>query len=166
MLQINIGDHRAPRPDWIPIPSLYRQSMFWSRERAHWIALNISTANPYFERLPFQRSLTSLLADRSIWLNYENDPSRYGATETLRRRDIAISSTAFRQGRWVVLATLIHELAHVAGAPGFSHSAEQAVLACGLGRQSELLRGKDDKKTPYEPGIIGLVAPTEGVRLA
>jgi len=166
VLQINIGDHRAPRPDWIPIPIRNRRSMFWGRERAQWIARNISTANPYFERLPFRRSLTSLLADRSIWINYENNPSRYGATETMRRRDIAVSSTAFQQGRWVVLATLIHELAHVGGAPGFSHSAEQAVLACGLGRQRELLRGKDDRDTPYEPGIIGLVAPKEGLRLA
>jgi hypothetical protein len=130
----------------------------WSRERAHWIARNIRTANGYFERLPFRRSLGALLADKSIWVNYEDNPKRYGATDIRNFRDIAISSTAFRQGRWVVLATLIHELAHVGGAPGFSHAAEQAVLECGLGLPSELRRGRDDPRTPYEPNIIGLHA--------
>lgn len=166
MLQINLGDHRAIRPDWSPIPRNHRFALSWSRERACWIARHIPTANAYFSRLPFRRSLTSLLADSSIWVNYEDNSSRYGATETFRRQDVAISSTAFRQGRWVVLATLIHELAHVAGAQGFGHDAEQAVLECGLGRRSELLHGKDDKHTPYEPGIIGSVAPAGGPRVA
>lgn len=133
----------------------------WSRERAIWIARNLRSADACFSRLPLRRSLSAILSDGAIWLNHEDNPRRYGATETLHLRDVAISSTAFRKGRWVVLATLIHELAHVAGAQGSGHEAEQAVLECGLGRRQEVRRGKDDPHTPYEPGIIGLAAPRE-----
>ena len=156
LIQINIGDHRPINPLWSAVPRGNRHMLSWSRERAGWIARNLPSADAYFRLLPFQKTLTSLLADATIWLSYEDNPGRYGATSTRNYKDIAISSTAFRKGRWVVLATLVHELAHVAGAPGFSHAAEQAVLACGLGRRDELLRGKDDPRTPYEPGIIGM----------
>ncbi|WP_076070165.1 hypothetical protein [Sphingomonas montana] len=162
MIQINVGDHTPIYPLWRAVPSGNRHMLTWSRERAHWIARNLPGADAYFKVLPFQKTLTSLLADKTIWLNYEDNPSRYGATSTNNYKDIAISSTAFRQGRWVVLATLIHELAHVAGAPGFSHAAEQAVLACGLGRRSELIHDKDDPRTPYEPNILGMTRSSRG----
>lgn len=146
-------------PDWRAVPRGNRHMLTWSRERAIWIERNLPTADAYFRQLPFRRTLTSILRDRSIWLNYEDNPRRYGATETLHHRDVAISSTAFRKGRWVVLATVIHELAHVGGAQGSGHAAEQAVLACGPGLPSELRRGRDDPRTPYEPGIIGFANP-------
>ena len=156
MIQINVGDHVSLMPGWRAMPSLNLHMIYWSRWYAHWIAANLPSANLYFSRLPYQKTLTGLLADRATWINYEDNPRRYGATVMVGQAEMAISSTAFRKGRWVVLATLIHELAHVGGAPGFSHAAEQAVLACGLGLPSELLRGRDDRRTPYEPGILGM----------
>ena len=70
---------------------------------------------------------------------------------------------AFAAGQQMVLATLIHELAHAGGAPILTgHAAERAVLACGLGKQSELKRGVDDPKTPYDPTIMGSARPRTG----
>lgn len=66
-----------------------------------------------------------------------------------------------------MLATVIHELAHIGGAGGgatgllctaFSsacHAAERAVLECGLGNRREHRTGVDDPATPYDPGILG-----------
>ncbi len=35
-------------------------------------------------------------------------------------------------GRWTVAASLVHELAHVNGAPGDSHAAEATLPCCGF----------------------------------
>ena len=70
--------------------------------------------------------------------------------------ELAIGPRAFRIGRWTVLATLIHELAHCNGAPGGGSTvAEDALPACGLGRLSEQSTGVDDPRTPYVPGLGG-----------
>ena len=63
----------------------------------------------------------------------------FGRTNNVHR-EMAIGIPAFRIGRWTVLATLVHELAHINGAPGGNdRRAEEAVLACGMGRRSERL---------------------------
>lgn len=155
MLQINTGDHRSTEPDWVAIPRANRYAILWARQRAFWIAGNIRTADRYFATLGFRRTLTSLLADGSLWVNFEDTDEYYGATEGRLRREMAITPVSFDRGKWVVLATLIHELAHVAGASGTGHAAEQAVMECGLGRRSEYKRGRDDHRTPYVPGIRG-----------
>ncbi len=65
-------------------------------------------------------------------------------------------SYAAVSSQWIMLATLVHELAHINGAPGgASKQAEDALLACGLGRRIEFATGTDDPKTPYNPGISG-----------
>ena len=65
-------------------------------------------------------------------------------------------SLAFRWRRWSVLATLVHELAHVSGAPGGNDKrAEQAVLHVGMGPQWEKKFGKDEPFTPHTPRIGG-----------
>src|SRR5262249_51810395 len=109
--------------------------------------------------------LSDLLNDRSIWIN--SNPSLPDDGATFHNSDLWIGPRPFRIGRWTVLATVIHELAHIAGAGGaatglvctaFStacHAAERAVLACGMGKQSELSTGVDDPWTPYNPGIGG-----------
>jgi len=76
--------------------------------------------------------------------------------QTTMFTEIAIAPKAFRIGRWTVLATLIHELAHSDGAAWGRDSAEAelAVLACGLGRKSEQTQG-DDPYTPYNPRLRG-----------
>lgn len=154
MIQINIGDHRSPIAGYVPIPVDRRSAMRWARTKARWIARNKSGADPYFRGLPDGNSLTELLADRTIWINYHSSMSDWG--ESIQSgKEIAISVTAFRAGRWSVLATLIHELTHINGVGGAGTAAEDALIPCGLGNQSEKDAGVDDPSTPYDPGIIG-----------
>jgi hypothetical protein len=111
------------------------------------------SANTYFRTLPFGRSLSELLQDRTIWINYAPTLKGYwGATDKQIHKEIGITPTSYLWGRWMVLATLIHELAHTNGAPGErSRAAEEAVLHCGLGMRSERTRETDDPRTPYDP---------------
>src|SRR5215472_13947680 len=70
-----------------------------------------------FRLLPGRRSFSDVFDDPTVWINF--DPSRrekdYGAT---RGNDITITAYSLAMGRWTVAATLVHELAHVDGAPG------------------------------------------------
>jgi hypothetical protein len=137
------------------VPVQFRDQLYWARTRARLIASTFPEANKYFLHLPKRRSLTELLADRSIWVNYSLIlGGDYGGTVGFN--EIAIGPDAFRVGRWTVLATVIHELAHCDGASGrfSSMQAELAVLACGLGRASEQVFG-DDPYTPYNPNNRG-----------
>lgn len=155
MIQINLGDHSSPVPGYGAFPTKWHQTIRWARQRAIWIAGNIGTADPYFRTLPRRLSLSQLLADRTIWINYATF-NYYGETEFAGGKEMAISEYCYPWGRWTVLATLIHELAHVNGVPGSTDAAERAVLECGLGSRTEKSSGKDDPKTPYDPRIIGM----------
>ncbi|QQS55613.1 MAG: hypothetical protein IPM89_07495 [Candidatus Competibacteraceae bacterium] len=155
-MQINIGDHVSSEAGYVAIPAEYQGSMRWARTKAKEIASKFNSANAYFRTLPDGKSLTELLADNTIWVNYHATMNAYGETNQVSGKEIAISRRAFRIGRWTVLATLIHELAHTDGAPGGADKrAERAVLACRLGKQSELTTGVDDPHTPYDPNISG-----------
>lgn len=87
--------------------------------------------NQAFSALPGHRSFAQIWNDANIWINF--DPvgtyGRYGATIG---NDIAISAYALRMGHWTTAATLIHELAHVDGAPGTNTQAEDTLLSCML----------------------------------
>lgn len=157
MIQINIGDHVSSQAGYIAFPNNKLDTIRWARRKAIWIAANIATANPYYRGLPGGRSLTELLADRSIWINYHPTMVHFGETNFAGGKEIAIANSSYRIGRWTVLATLVHELAHVNGVRGATQpqAAELAVLACGLGRQSEFRTGVDDPRTPYNPTIRG-----------
>ncbi|HET7544025.1 MAG TPA: hypothetical protein VFK05_29340 [Polyangiaceae bacterium] len=153
-MQINIGDHSSSAEGYLPVPAHLREQLYWARTKARNIAATHPDANKYFLQLRKRRSLTDLLADRTIWVNYSVLLGKdYG--ETTDYNEIAIAPIAFRIGRWTVLATVIHELAHCNGAAGRrSSEAELAVLACGLGRKSEQVLG-DDPYTPYNPNTRG-----------
>jgi hypothetical protein len=153
-LQINIGDHSSSISTFIAIPDYHRGMARWARTKANEIARTIPRANSYFRGLPSGRSLTDILGDSSIWVNYAPAILDYGIIDRVGGKEIAISPTAFKVGRWTVLATLIHELAHSNGAPANSKAAEEAVLACGLGKRSEK-GASDDPYTPYDPRISG-----------
>ena len=154
-MQINVGDHVSSEASYTPVPSHLRGSLRWARTKANEIARKIPRANVYFRGLPGGRSLSALLADTAIWINYSVGLAAYGETNAVGGKEIAIGPLAFRIGRWTVLATLIHELAHSNGAPGgVDRAAEEAVLACGLGTGSERGAG-DDPFTPYDPNIGG-----------
>jgi hypothetical protein len=155
-MQINIGDHVSSEAGYIAFPNHRLADMRWARSRAGKIAAEMPSANVYFRSLPDGRSLTDLLNDAGIWVNYHPTMGAYGETNAVSGKEIAISERACRIGRWTVLATLIHELAHAGGAPGGADaSAEEALLACGLGRSVEKTTGVDDPRTPYSPTIRG-----------
>ena len=152
-IQINIGDHKSPVVDFKPVPFKYQGATKWARARAKVIAANVKSADKYFKSLG-KRSLTELLADRTIWINYTELPIR--GMRDARSYEIGIGHLAYVRGKEVVLGTLIHELAHIAGAPGgYSRAAEDALIHCGLGKQSEADHKIDDPKTPYDPDVRG-----------
>jgi len=166
MIQMNIGDHAGSENGvpFTPIPARDRGQVAWARTKAFWITRNIPRANSYFRSLPLGRSLTDLLNDGTIWINFDPTLGNGGFGFTFSNSDIWLGPFPFRIGRWTVLATIIHELAHIDGAIGGAacdaggagcQDAEQAVLACGLGKQSELRTGVDDPATPYDPTIRG-----------
>jgi len=156
MIQINIADHVSPHTGWVFVPERWRDQLRWARTNAFRITREIPSANRYFKTLPNGRTLTDLLNDSTIWINHDPTSSDWGATSIPHPTEMSIDSLSFRWGRWSVLATLVHELAHVNGAPGGNDkSAEEAVLHCGMGRQSEKTSGRNDPRTPYNPGIGG-----------
>lgn len=154
-IQVNIGDHVSPIAGFIAWPPSKVRLINWSRSRAKRITRDIASADPYFRTLPGGRSLSSILQDRSVWINYHATMNAYGGA-IRNGSELCISNTACRIGRWTVLATLIHELAHINGAPGgASKAAEEALLHTGLGKKTERTTGVDDPETPYDPSISG-----------
>jgi hypothetical protein len=155
-IQINIGDHVSPfKPFLQPIPFRHQWVTSWARRRAKVIAATVKGADTYFKSLPGKRSLTQLLSDRTIWINYASELAALGARPG-NSNEIGIGELAYLRGKLMVLATLIHELAHINGAPdGESRAAEDAVLHCGLGKQSERDTGVNDPRTPYDPDERG-----------
>jgi len=155
-IQINIGDHKSPyAPLLVPVPLRHQFATKWARRRAKEIAATVKSADKYFKSLPGKRSLTDLLADRRIWINYAADYGARGMRPELSN-EIGIGELAYVSGKEMVLATLIHELAHIAGAlGGRSRAAEEALIHCGLGKKSELETGINDPSTPYDPDVHG-----------
>jgi hypothetical protein len=157
-IQINVGDHVSSLvPVFQPVPFRHQWVTNWARERAKAIAATMPSADKYFGSLPFGRSLTQILADRTIWINYAPTLTNlWGAEDKRTHKEIAITPPSYLWGRWTVLATLIHELAHINGAPGTrSRAAEDALLHCGLGRRSEGTTNMDDPRTPFDPAADG-----------
>lgn len=154
-MQINIGDHVSPRAGYQAFSGAKQDTVRWARTRARAIAAGMPSADTYFKTLPAGRTLSNILADSSIWVNYHATSPYFGEAE-IGGKELMIGIRSFRVGRWTVLATLIHELAHIGGAPtGVSRLAEEALLHCGLGKMSEFNSGVDDPKTPYMPGNAG-----------
>jgi len=154
-IQINIGDHKSPyAPLLVEVPLRHQFATKWARRRAKEIAANVKSADKYFRSLG-KRSLTDLLADRRIWINYAVDYAGRGIRPDLSN-EIGIGELSYVRGKEMVLATLIHELAHIAGAlGGDSRAAEEALIHCGLGNKSELETGINDPSTPYDPDASG-----------
>lgn len=156
-IQINIGDHRCPVYGWGSVPAQHHATVKWARRRARLVSQHMPSANRYFSKLPLGRTLTSLLDDNTIWINYSPIiGANLGQTSTEYPHEVALGTLAFEGGRWTVLGTLIHELAHVGGAPADTDQrAEQALVYCGLGSWSELKTRRDDPRTPFVPWIQG-----------
>lgn len=155
-IQINIGDHKSIYPSMlVPVPLQHQWATSWARSEAKRIAANVKAADKYFMSLGKKRSLTNLLADRRIWINYAVDLPIRGIRQD-GSNDIGMGELAYLRGKDMVLATLIHELAHIAGAPGGkSRAAEEALIHCRLGKHSEAKTGVDDPDTLFDPDARG-----------
>lgn len=103
--------------------------------------------NSYFRNLPNGRSFRQIWQDNTIFINYSPSLTNgfYGATHS-NDKDICVSAWCLdNKNRWMIAATIVHELAHIGGAPGgTSHDAEKAVEKCGFNPQ-------------YDPTIIGSI---------
>jgi len=141
------SNHKGPAP--LPGGHQYLPYTDWSylhtlKRAIHIIDTRIrdnAGCNASFKALPGGRTFAQIWTDKSVWINF--DPSKqdgdYGAT---RGSDTTITAFSLMRGHWTVAATLIHELAHVNGAPGNTHQAEATLKSC-------LLPGLED------PTIIG-----------
>ena len=109
--------------------------------------------NKAFKSLPGGRDFDDIWQDSSIWVSYypsiqEKD---YGAT--LSKKHITLSKYTLLMGRWTAVATLVHELAHCAGASGSDTKAEDTLLKCGLHKL-------------HDPKIIGYIIRNKTNNLA
>lgn len=155
-IQINIGDHTSPVTRYVAVPSSKRGTLNWARTKAKAVAGGNPKANTFFKSLTGARTLTQLLNDSSIWINYCPTLTLLGEAQ-ISGKELAIGPNSFSKGKWVVLGTLIHELAHINGAPtaGGNTLAEEALYHCGLGTFAEYDGGVDDPSTPYDPRTGG-----------
>ncbi|MBG6200376.1 hypothetical protein IWQ48_001505 [Labrenzia sp. EL_13] len=133
--QFNIGDHVSPQAGFVEFSAPQHDQLKWCRSKLFKMVAGNLSCDDYFRSLPNSRTLTDLINDSSIWVNYGPGIATpfYGKTYSASG-EIGIADSAFRMGRWTVLATIIHELAHVNGAPGRGGDtrAEEAVYHCGL----------------------------------
>jgi len=103
--------------------------------------------NSYFRKPPKGRSFAEIWDDPDVWLNFAPKLPDWGFTRD--PKDVLISKEAFKQGHLFVAATIVHELAHVGGAPGTganppSNAAEVALKYCLLTQQ-------------FDPNIFGVL---------
>jgi len=101
-----------------------------------WEKSVLKSCNCAFAKLPGRRDFASVWRDPDVFVSFNpsTDPGLFGITF---KKDIAIASRVFQfpdAVRWIA-ATLVHELAHVNGAPGGmeSKAAEATLPPCGFG---------------------------------
>jgi hypothetical protein len=108
-----------------------------------------TTCNTSFQRLPLRRSFQTLFDDSRNWINYDpvNGGELWGWVEpVVHPNDIVLTQYALRTGVWATAATIVHELAHLNGAPGgTSHAAELRVKECHM----------QSPNGPYDPSVQG-----------
>ena len=131
--------HVAPLPtegwQWLPYSDAKKRLVV---ERALFILRNnvrgMRPCNDCFRRLPGGRSFDEILDDPDVYISYDpgNIEGRYGVTRFAGSKEVSISQWTIRMGRWLVASTLVHEFAHVNGAPGTTTDAEDTLICCGL----------------------------------
>jgi len=134
---------------WLPYPDAGRLKTLQqaldildSRVKVH------RPCNTAFARLPGGRTFREVFEDATVFISF--DPQRrqnvFGATLV---NEVTITDFSIAMGRWTTAATLVHELAHVDGAPGGNdHRAEHTLVHC-------LLAGLHD------PTIVGQLLQQE-----
>ncbi len=151
MLSINAGSgfiHSGPTGS-SSVPIEYIDTLFQAlsillhRMRDH------RGCNSSFSALSGGRSFKNMFDGTTIWINYDpnNSGSDWGWTiPSTNPNDIVICKYALRMGKWSTAATIVHEMAHLNGAPGVpSHAAEHRVRACRM----------MSPNGPYDPSVQG-----------
>jgi hypothetical protein len=101
-----------------------------------------------FSALPRGRTFQQLFDDVTSFVNYDpsNRQGDWGWTiPGTYPKDVVISQFTIRMGRWSIAGTIVHELAHLNGADGHSHAAEETLKYCDL----------QSPNGPYNPNIRG-----------
>ena len=149
MLSIHTGHtaHAGP-PGSSPVPAHYIPTL---RHALHLIQTRIVghyQANKIFKALPGKKTFSQMFNNHHTWVNYDpkNNGQDYGWTMPgVFRHDIVICQYSLRLGHWSTAGTIVHELAHLNGADGASHAAENTLRFSGL----------KSPKGPYDPMITG-----------
>jgi hypothetical protein len=162
MPQLNIpgAGHAGPAAvagwQWLPFANaMYRDSV---RRAIRIINTRVNGHRPCdvaFQALPGGRTFADVWADPSIWISYDPgiQANRFGAT---LGTEITLTQYSCRMGHWTIVATLIHELAHVNGADGASHDAEGVLMHCLMqGHHNPAIMGQL-RDTPRDPVLMAL----------
>jgi hypothetical protein len=133
------GIHQAP-PDAFPVPVEYLDVLQSALQILLAGMRGNKSCNDHFSSLPGGRDFRSLIDDHTIWIDYDPSNSKCGwCKPSTYPNDIVVCRYALAMGRWSVAATIVHELAHLDGAPGREriprstvekHSAEFSVRKC------------------------------------
>jgi hypothetical protein len=110
---------------------------------------NDSACNSSFVGLSGGLPFKHFFDDPNVWINFDpvDDGKLWGWTmPSTFPKDIVVTRYALKAGRWSTAATIVHELAHLNGAPGgTSKAAELRVKACHL----------QSSKGPYDALVEG-----------
>jgi hypothetical protein len=148
MPRINVpgSGHIAPPPtagyQWLP----FTEASYIAAVRKAFAVIDsrikgYEPCNAAFKALPNGRTFADLWNDPNVWVSFDPDGRATSFGGTLRN-DISVSQHACRMGQWTLVATLVHELAHVGGVHEETNRAESTLKAC-------LMRAH------YNPFIIG-----------
>jgi hypothetical protein len=128
------GDRWLPFTDETQIQQMIDAFMIIN-SKVIWDKKILATCNRAFCSLPRRRDFAAIWRDPRIYVSFNpnEDPGLFGITW---KNDITIASQLFKNPNAprLIAATLVHELAHVNGAPGGmeSKAAEATLPPCGF----------------------------------
>lgn len=121
-----------------------------------WDKKILKTCNCAFAKLTGRRDFAAVWRDPDIWVSLNTNPEK-GLFGITYKKDISIAAHMFTLPNAIraIAATLVHELAHVNGAPGGmeSKAAESTLPPCGF----------DDL---YNPALVGAVGRPRRIEMA
>jgi hypothetical protein len=149
------GDSWQPFTDETHITLMINAFMEINR-KVIWDKGILKSCNGAFAKLPGHQDFAAVWRDPGVWVSFNPNPDE-GIFGITFKKDIAIAANVFKFAdpvRWIA-ATLVHELAHVNGAPGGmdSKAAEATLPPCGF----------DDK---FNPATVGMVRRPMRIEMA
>lgn len=136
MPRINVSGsgHKTPPPTsgfrWLP----FTDTSYVAAVQKAFVVIDArirgyEPCNAAFMALPSGRSFADLWNDPNIWVSFDPDgrATTFGGT---LGNDITVSEYACRMGHWTLVATLVHELAHVGGVHEKTNRAEATLKTC------------------------------------